>query len=302
MIKKDKILKPISPPNMTFHYNNMKKKLGFSLFEISIVLLVTSILLVGVSKGREVVTKFDVINAAKLTKSSVVNNIEDLSLWLETTSSDSLSHIEASDNNSISTWNDLSESSFIPKNATQINPANQPKYITNVINGLPVLRFDGSASLSFDGNILVQTNYTIFIVEQRRSDKDLNHIISGTDGIVDRVLRIGYRNDFETMFSQYTGNYDANVSTYTSPIPRIHAFLFTSNIGKKHFINGIHGTMDNPGSNYIVPLQGFVGSTIGANVFEGDIAEIIMFSRELKTQEREDVESYLSEKWGIDLQ
>ncbi|MFT7098797.1 MAG: type II secretory pathway pseudopilin PulG [Rickettsiales bacterium] len=308
----------------------MKKKLAFSLLEISIVLLVVSILLIGITKGRQVVTKFDVLNAAKLTKSSVVGKIDGLSLWLETTSSDSIDRIEASDGHLVSSWNDISDNSFTTNNAIQETPAFQPRYITNVINGLPILRFDIFLDPEglLDPNVdflsfsavpdVVNTNYTIFIVAARRSDEAINMIIGGTSGDDNSNLHVGYNgNSFDVAhLGQTTANKDYigfGVPVYDSPIFQIHSVTFNSSYGKEYYNNG-GVEQASPllpifsaraiSSQARDPLIGWVGASIGrreGDFFNGDIAEIIMYNKSLTSIDRHSVEQYLSQKWGIEI-
>ena len=40
-------------------------------------------------------------------------------------------------------------------------------------------------------------------------------------------------------------------------------------------------------------------SSVSSQYWNGDIAEIIVFNRALKTEERQAVEKYLGQKWGI---
>ena len=47
--------------------------------------------------------------------------------------------------------------------------------------------------------------------------------------------------------------------------------------------------------------NGTIVDGTGNDSFEGDIAEIICYSRKLSTSEREQVEEYLADKWGITL-
>lgn len=287
---------------MTFHYKiNMKTKLAFSLFEISIVLLVVSILLIGITKGKQVLTKFDVLNAAKLTKSSVVGKIDGLSLWLETTSSDSIDHIEASDGHAVSVWNDISDSSFLPKNSEQTNSASQPKYITNVINGLPVLRFDGSndfMTLPPASTIgLSNSNYEIFVVYQTKSTS-VQFLLAGAI----EQYEVHLNGAANLRFIPTNGKYSDIDFSNSLSLPHIGVVRVQNGFGIVR-VDGVD-TLDvetNAISTSTTTLVIGTRSVAGALPMNGDIAEIIIFTRALSDQERSDVESYLSEKWNIEL-
>ena len=71
--------------------NIIKKssKLAFSLLEMSIVILIVGILISWVSKGIDLYADYRFIVAKNLTKNSRVGRIDDLEIWLETTSDES---------------------------------------------------------------------------------------------------------------------------------------------------------------------------------------------------------------------
>ena len=164
----------------------IKNHKAFSLVEISMVILVIGILIAGVSQGIDLYDDYRLTSARNLTKNSLVNRIPDLEMWLETTSENSLATGTSSftdkpnpiDQDSIGRWNNINPN-ILPtarNHATQNNPTvsvdNQPKYIRKGMNGLPALLFDGTNDFfSFDGNFLVGSDYTIFVVEARGSNK-----------------------------------------------------------------------------------------------------------------------------------
>lgn len=155
---------------------NYSLKSAFSLVEIAMVILIIGILIAGISSGVDLYDDYKLKIAQNLTKNSRVGRIENLELWLETTSENSLATGTSSftdkanpiDQDAIGRWNDISPNILptLRNNATQTTLANQPKYIRKSINGLPALLFDGSNdSFSFNGNFLVGSDYTIFVVE-----------------------------------------------------------------------------------------------------------------------------------------
>ena len=68
--------------------NNFKK--AFSLIEISMVILVIGILIAGISKGIDMVYDMRLATARALTDKAPMFGMENLELWLETTSENSL--------------------------------------------------------------------------------------------------------------------------------------------------------------------------------------------------------------------
>ncbi len=129
-----------------------KNKLAFSLIELSIVILVIGILVLGVTKGSNILNKSRLESARNLTKNSPVHGIDGLSLWFETSTDDSFLDSETQDSGFISQWksiNSQTDSDFI---ITQSNNALKPTYVKNGINNLPAVEF------SADEEVLTRDN------------------------------------------------------------------------------------------------------------------------------------------------
>lgn len=60
-------------------------KKAFTLLEISVVLILVGLLIVGVVGGQSLIQKAQLAKARSLTNSAPVLTVEDLTLWLETT-------------------------------------------------------------------------------------------------------------------------------------------------------------------------------------------------------------------------
>jgi prepilin-type N-terminal cleavage/methylation domain-containing protein len=282
-----------------------KFKHGFSLIELSIVILIIGILIAGVTQSSRLIKEFRLKTAQNLTQSSPVVSIKDLALWYETSLDSSLIDSEEEDGLAITTWYDINPQISFKNNAVQATSTNQPSFRSNVFNSaIPAIRFDGADNfMTFDGSILVNTNYTIFVVEQRRDADNENYFLSGTDTISDTNLHIGYRDTDSITQDHFGSDLDYTIAAYTSPIPRIHTFLFNTVSGKKYWLNG-GITPDATQASQTVALSSYAGASIGrygpaGNYLNGDIAEIIIFTRTLKTEERQAVEAYLSKKYAI---
>ena len=70
--------------------NNANFKTAFSLVEISVVVLVIGILIVGLVQGKDMLSDMRINSARTYTDKSPVPSIENLALWLETTQQNSL--------------------------------------------------------------------------------------------------------------------------------------------------------------------------------------------------------------------
>ncbi len=292
----------------------MKKKSAFSLVEISIVIVIISVIIAGALQGSRVVRKSRLLEAQILTEKSPVNDISDLISWHETSLDSSFNEDEAKDGASVSTWYDHNPNALTKKNATQATALNQPKFIKNVFYGsIPALRFDGEDFLNFNGSELIGTSYTMFIVEQRRAAGARLPLIGGDDNPVDQNIRFTYQDNFIVVAQQGNGvgvGTKCSVPAYTSPVPRIHSLIHNPvPIGTLGILPGSRYWLNGGGSNgesndttnvdYLIAYDSPFFGRNGSDYFNGDIAEVILFKRALQDGERLMVEDYLSKKYNI---
>lgn len=132
--------------------NKNSKKLGFSLIELSIVILIIGILVAGVTQGSRLVGRSRLAAAKSLTQSAPVTGIQGLTMWFDSTSDDSFKTVEAVDGAALSAWYDIQEltnknTAAIANGAAAAGTAIQ--YKENIINGLPVVRFSNAASSNY---------------------------------------------------------------------------------------------------------------------------------------------------------
>ena len=291
--------------------NNFKK--AFSLIEISMVILIVGILIAGISKGIDMVYDMRLATARALTDKAPMFGMENLEMWLETTSENSLATgtgtiftnvANPPDKKEIGRWNDLNPTLINPNNknhAVQGTLGYQPLYIQDGINGLPALLFDGSNDfLSYNGNFLINSDYTIFIVEARTSSKNDNFFLAGSSSSQHNNLIIGYYGNVITHSNWGGYRIDNDILAYTKPIPRVHSFSFGKKFGKASYINGGQKLTN---TNQNISLASYAGSSIGnaygSIFYKGYIAEIIMYSKDLNDADRKLIEAYLIEKWRI---
>ncbi len=211
---------------------------------------------------------------------------------------------EAVDDTKISVWYDNNTQSVTKNSATQSTSTNKPKFIENVFGAIPAIRFDSTASnyLSYNGAFLANVNYTIFVVEQRRSSKLHNYFMSGSNKHPNTNLVLGYRSSSVITQVHYYNDMDFTIANYSSPIPIIHTFWLSKTAGKKYWLQGGNAA-DKSNSSQTTALTSYNGASLGmspnSNYYNGDIAEIIVFTRDLKDEERQAIEGYLSKKYNI---
>lgn len=306
---------------------NFKNKKAFSLIELSIVLLIIGIIIVGVTQSSRMIKQFRLSSARSQTESSPATSIPDMIAWYDATTERSFSEAESEDaaltspDVGISTWYDLNTSLSNKNNATEgTDSAKRPLYYANCINGLPCVRFDGvNDALSFSGTSLVGNDYTIFVVEQRRTAVANYFLGKSSAPTANTTLHLGYSTTALLKFAQgsSTDYYTVTVDDYSAPIARLHTFvngaIALANVTGAdlyHYLNGsaTASTLAVAGSpsTTMTTLTDYSNAVIGGGhngtsmtYFNGDIGEIIIYSRYLKVEERVAVEDYLTKKWGI---
>lgn len=284
---------------------NLKIKLGtkpgFSLVELSIVVLIIGGMTGSLVGANNMVKRSRLVKAKSETASSPVKNMDGLALWYEAVMEESID--TANNATNISIWHDLGPNKI---NATQATSGNQPKYIDSAINKLPAIRFDGIDDLmTFVGGKIANNNYTIIIVEQRRTGTGANYFLSGTGSATpNSYLYLGYSDTSHIVHGQTNNSYLVNTASYgLFSSPKIHVFTHNSNSGKKYYQNT--GPLGSGSETTPTALVSYVGASIGgtsSNFYNGDIGEIIIFNRTLSDAEQDNIENYLAKKWYIGTQ
>ncbi|MBU6339581.1 MAG: prepilin-type N-terminal cleavage/methylation domain-containing protein [Rickettsiales bacterium] len=292
-----------------------KKLKAFSLIELSIVILIIGILIAGVSQSSNLFRKSQLLIAQNLTKTSPVSGIKNLAAWYETSLSSSFGITVIEDGSAIDTWYDNNPQSTLKINATQSNASLKPIFYENVFpNGIPGVRFDGTNDkMMFDGSFLIGSEYTVFAVEQKRSSATpWKFILGGGIGSSYASFAFGY-DDADNKFSGggtygLNMNYVDNALSYTQPTARMHTAMLQKNIARSYWLNGgVTPEKTNSDATFVIPSSNLANTmTIGSyppttTYYNGDVAEIILFTRALTTEERQSIEAYLSKKYNITI-
>lgn len=283
----------------------MNQHRAFSLIELSMVLVLLTAIILGVMNTTSLIGDSTLSKAKILTKQSPVKDISGLILWVETSLEESFVLSEIEDGQPISTWHDIKNNALKSNHPNQSTTLNQPTYQEKAFNkSIPGIRFDGiNDYLNFDGDGIINSSYTIFVVEKRTSNKDDNYFISGTGTTSNENLILGYDEDTSITHSHYLNNLTHAISGYSNNIERIHSFTFDMS-GKKYYLNG--GSSSDENDLVTNTVEKFDGATIGeylggTTYYQGDIAEIIIFNKTLKNEDRSAVEEYLGKKYDITL-
>ncbi|MDX9854842.1 MAG: hypothetical protein RBS81_13755, partial [Tenuifilaceae bacterium] len=206
----------------------------------------------------------------------------------------------------VSAWADMSGNGL---NATQATTNNMPIFATNIIGGLPVVRFRPTAPnrtqtfLQFDGSVLVNTDYSIFSVSARRS-LGFKLILGGDNGTGNQNLHWGWRDNNQFTLAQWGNDINRTLSTNTAGTFSVFSSVRRSTTtpwARAIFQNGAQlGATD----NNTTLLTSYSGASIGrltTNYYDVDVAELILYTTALNEAQRLIVDNYLSVKYGINL-
>lgn len=200
------------------------------------------------------------------------------------------------DTDTISQWDDLSGNGL---HATQATGANQPTYQTNEINGLPVVQFDGSNDSLGSALNNADASITVFLIGRFLSGAaNVSRILSlSSDGAASIF------NNGDSDYGYYANQGGSIVDLGGTPqTATILALVFASNSSTDAYRDGtLHTTFD--------PSNGYTGGlplTLGAqrsteNFAKCQIGEVLIYDSALGSTDREAVEQYLGDKWGISV-
>jgi len=285
-----------------------KIKNAFSLIELSIVILIIGIIIAGVTQGSRLVEHMRLSSARTQTKSSPVHSVKNLVSWYESTLEESFDPaLDADDSaaNKVTLWYDIVSTSNNKNNASQNTADNQPTYVKNSINGLPTVRFD-SASVQFlnlpDGTVPYNNSpYTIFFVARPTGVIDRNGLLGS--GSYTHNNTNAFRYNAGGRLINYWWDIDIVSEEDAVVADKAHIATFYYNLSERRiYANGSLITTLASTANEATKVDNTIGKTLDdAESMNGDIAEIIIFDRALKDEERQSIEAYLSKKWGIKI-
>lgn len=296
-----------------------KNNKAFSLIELSIVILVISLLVVGVTKGSRLMSEAKLKSAQALTSSSPVNAMTGVVLWLDATDASTIAtgttYGNPDDGSLVAKWKDhnpqLVRSS--QNELAAVADGNRPKYIKDGINDLPTLSFDGSDYLTSSNSAIAsaKTGYTMVAVWQ--ANIIANGVIFAQGGCATGVndgnsagMYIKSNANIASWGCGASGDFAGTTSVYSAKTPYIAVAQVNKNLASNRmslYLNGTAQSGIQPSA--FLPLISapiFVGAeSVSNNFFNGYISELIVFDRSLTSAEIVDVQGYLSRKYSIKI-
>lgn len=281
---------------------NKHKHKAFSLIELSIVVLIVGLLVVGVSQGIDLLNDSKLRSIQNLTKNSGVTSFDSLVAWYETSLDESFDKNIRVNNAKITTWYDVNTNSQIKKNATQTIEINKPTYSDSNIANLPLVRFAGQNFFNLPNGTVPYNNseYTIFFVLRTDALCTCGIMGSGTYGQTSKVNAFRYKENSSNFYNYWFGNDAEWGSMAKINVMQIFSFFYNQQY-REAFVNGISRGSGAPINRISTDINNTIGLTYSSEYMRGYIGEIIIFDKFLDNKQRIAVESYLSAKWKIKL-
>ncbi len=197
-----------------------------------------------------------------------------LALWLDAGALTGLTNGAA-----VAAWPDRSD---LHNDAAQPTAASQPQYITNALNGQPVVRYTTGKSMTIPA--VAAQGSTVFIVHRQAAAQNAWTWLLGSEVHTTR--------DNGTMAFVRAGGAFFLTSTISSHSFSVNCLDLTQG-AYKLWVNGL--PMGASGSTST--FSAFTRA--GEGVFIGDLAEVLVYTRALTAAERDSVGQYLQQKYGL---
>jgi hypothetical protein len=190
-----------------------------------------------------------------------------------------------SNDDPVVTWADSSAAA----NDLTLIGGNSPLYKT-----IPTVRFDNADDgMGVNGIGLVAGELTLFAVYNSQSTSGSHRAVQGSNN---------------WLIGPYDGKHELYAGNFASPAgPAVQAGVFViqtvtlDSSTATNYIDGASiGTVSSPtypGANLFLAYS--VGSPPYPEALNGDVAEVLVYDSLLSDPDREDVEAYLTDKWGL---
>ncbi len=212
-------------------------------------------------------------------------DISDLEFWVAANLGLSLNNGDP-----VPTWPDQSGNG---RDATQGVGAARPTFITNAVNGQPVIRFDGVDDRMGTGAFALVQPEHIFLVIKMNADVVNDTVYDGVAGNRMRMYRTGAPANRHVIFAGA-----ANVGTIDLDLVAYHYITNLYNgAASSARLDGVAAGAGNPGANNGGGVT--LGGVGGAQTAAMDMAEFMVYSRALTDAERGQIETYLADKYGL---
>lgn len=240
---------------------------------------------------------YQVPNVAALGRAFSPTDISGLTLWLK---ADAI--VGLNDADPVATWTDSSSQG---NNATQATGTKQPAYKTNIINGLGIVRFDGTTDFLAGSTTASATRHLFILVRKATAAGAASKSAFGLGAA--GYAQMFTDTDNGTGYSWYANSID-NVSHFGGIATNwnLIELKFASGASLIPYINGAAGAAINPRDGHAAEDYDTVTTyALGAGTSNGgaegdyDIGEVLLYDTALSDANRGLVETYLFNKWAV---
>lgn len=228
--------------------------------------------------------------------------ISGLELWLDSSDPSTLyqssgGSLASADGDPVGQWRDKSG---IGNHALQSDGTKKPSLKASVLNGKNAIRFDGTNDF-LNGNLTsISTNsFSAFMVYRKLSPASVQVALASGNGLLQYLTLNGQVIDGYSSGDDYIyPNAHRGIKISNN---QTSGFVLMEQIGGSTvsmFKNGASSS-SNTVTNYSATnfyISSFTGSS---NFYSGDFAEILIYSQNISSSDRQLIESYLNAKWSI---
>ena len=218
----------------------------------------------------------------------------------------------ATNGQTVQQWN--TRNGLTAATASQSTPANRPTYLTNIMNGNPVLRFSSSNFLDLGTLGIGTTSDLNMSVVVRPSTLNGGTLTNTTGGyIVDRttntvpVFSLKLLSGGTAALQERIDSnppFDGPATNTVLATSRAQIIDYSRDYAVRYgiYFNGaLENILADAGGALTFPVPRIGALQSGDNGLIGDFSEFIMYNRDLNTSERNRIDSYLAIKYGITL-
>ena len=148
---------------------------------------------------------------------------------------------------------------------------------------------------------MVRSQFTIFVVERRKSSNPQNWFLGGTTAYArNRNLVLGYAVERTGVMAFWGNDTAASVPAYAGTTEPTRMWCFKKPAGAKEMtINGGNPVASNPNTDSLQDWQGAALGRYFDRFYQGIIYEVLIYNAALSLENQRKVEGYLAHKWAI---
>jgi hypothetical protein len=227
---------------------------------------------------------------------SLVNR-SNIALWLKANNG-----VTTSGSN-VTQWQDMSTNA---NNAVQGTGANQPTFVASAANGKPAIAFNGSSQYLQLGSGFANfnTGASIFIVTKPTAAATNARFIEFGNGATSNNVYLSEPTSTGVALNVYSGSTPSSVTASSGVTLNQYQLLEAVHNGAASatlYTTGVQtaqGAINN--ITNVTRTANLIGTNNAATIFfQGEIAEVIVYSRAVTASERANIESYLYARYGL---